>query len=112
MQENWFQKYLENEQEICFAIEETKELNRIVGSVSLYNFNGETAEIGKILIGDADAHGRGIGRLSLVMAMRIGFEMLKLKTIVSSVHRNNIPSRNIFLRAGATCGEPSFCCRW
>ena len=100
MQESWFQSYLQNEQEICFAIEETTDLNRLVGSLSLYDFNGDEAEIGKILIGDSEAHGRGIGRFSLVMAMKIGFKKLKLKRIIASVHRENVPSRSIFRQVG------------
>ena len=74
----------------------------MVGSVSLYDFNADTAEIGKILIGDPEAHGRGIGRLSLLMAMKIGFQQLDLKRIVASVHQENIPSRSNFIRIGVT----------
>jgi len=100
MQEQWFEKYLQNEQEIAFAIEETQELKRLVGSVSLYDFQGDVAEIGKIQIGDSKANGKGIGRLSLVMAMKVGFEELGLKKIVASVHRDNIASYTNFVRIG------------
>ena len=55
MQLEWFKKYLDNQDEITFAIEETKDLNRMVGSVTLYNFHGKVAEVGKIQIGDREA---------------------------------------------------------
>ena len=100
MQENWYREYLQNEDEITFAIEETKELRRMVGSVALYNVRGEIAEIGKIQIGDPQAHGRGIGRVSMVMAMQIGFRLLGLKKIVISVHRENIAAYTNDLKVG------------
>jgi len=100
MQQQWFEKYLGNENEIAFAIVETKNLNRMVGSVALYDFNGATAEIGKIQIGDPEAHGCGIGRLSLVLAMWIGFKKLGLKKIIGSVHQQNISSHTNFTRIG------------
>lgn len=90
MQNKWFEAYLENKDEIVFAIEETVDLKRIVGSVALYNFTNTTAEVGKIQIGDAEANGRGIGRKSLVMAMWIAFKKLGIEKIVGAVHQENI----------------------
>ncbi len=100
MQEAWFENYLSNPDEITFAIDETERLNRIVGSVTLYNFNGSTAEVGKIQIGDSEANGCGIGRKSLVMAMWIGFQKLGLRKIVGSVHRENIAAHVNDMRVG------------
>ena len=90
MQEKWFANYRENEDEITFAVEETELLHKMVGSVALYNFRGDTAEIGKIQIGEEKAHGLGIGKRTLEMACWIGFRTLGLKKIVSSVHRENL----------------------
>ena len=100
MQEKWFEKYLENPFEIVFAIEEICDLNRMVGSLALYDIKENVAEIGKIQIGDPEASGRGIGRKSLVMAMKIGFELLRLKKIIASVHQDNITARTNDLRIG------------
>lgn len=101
MQQQWYEKYLTNENEITFAIVETKDLNRLVGSVALYDFKGDVAEIGKIQVGDPEAGGRGIGRVSLVMAMRIGFQKMGLKKIVASVHQENTPSYKNFMKIGS-----------
>lgn len=90
MQKKWFFNYLNDNDIVTFAICETKKLGRIVGSVSIYNFRGKIAEIGKIQIGDADAHGMGIGRISLVIAMKIGFELMKLDKFDGYVHPSNI----------------------
>lgn len=100
MQRAWFQKYLTNENEMTFAIVETKDLNRMVGSVALYDFDGNIAEIGKIQIGDPEAGGRGLGRISLVMAMWIGFKKLGLNKIIGAVHQENISAHKNDMRVG------------
>ena len=100
MQANWFEVYKTNQDEITFAIDEIKDLNRMVGSVSLYNFKNGEAEIGKIQIGDEEANGRGMGRKSLVMAMWIGFKKLNLKKIVGSVHQHNIAAHKNDMKIG------------
>lgn len=100
MQNKWYEAYLQNQDEIVFAIEETSELKRMVGSVALYNFNGKTAEVGKIQIGDAEANGRGIGRKSLVMAMWIGFEKLGIEKIVGAVHQDNVAAHKNDMKIG------------
>ena len=100
MQRKWYMDYLENEDEITFAIDEISELNRMVGSVSLYNFQDDVVEIGKIQIGDEDAGGRGIGRKSLVMAMTIAFKLLGINKVVVSVHQENIAAHKNDMKIG------------
>lgn len=100
MQRKWYMDYLENEDEITFAIDEISELNRMVGSVSLYNFQDDVVEIGKIQIGDEDAGGRGIGRKSLVMAMTIAFKLLGINKVVGSVHQENIAAHKNDMKIG------------
>lgn len=100
MQKKWFESYLENKQDIVFGIYETNELNRLVGSLAIYDILDGRAEIGKIQIGDPDAHGKGIGRISLVIAMKIGFELLGLNEIYASVHQENISARSNDLKIG------------
>lgn len=96
----WFEKYLKNEDEICFAIEECQELNRLVGSLSLYNFNGDVAEFGKILIGDIEAHGRKIGYNATKAVLKIAFDVLNLKKVVLEVYENNLAAKKIYEKAG------------
>ena len=100
MQEKWFQSYLNNPNEITFAIVETEELNRIVGSVSLYDISDGKAEFGKIQIGDIQAHGKGIGRVATVMILALGFEKVGLKKITACVHQENIPAHSIYMEVG------------
>lgn len=100
MQENWFRNYLKNDREITFAIIETKALNRIVGSVSIYNIENDIAEIGRIQIGDIEAHGKGIGKKALLMALIIGFDKLHLQKIKADVHQENIAAHKNHISIG------------
>lgn len=100
MQEAWFTEYTNRDTDVVFAIEEISELNRLVGSLSLYNFTNDIAEIGKIQIGDEEAHGKGIGRISFVLAMLIGFQKFGLKEIIASVNPENIPAYKNYIRIG------------
>lgn len=100
MQENWFRNYLENPDEMVFAILETRDLNRIIGSVAVYDFQGDVAEVGKIQIGDPDAAGHGYGRIGMTMAIWIAFQKLNVKKIVASVHRDNLAAYKSDMRIG------------
>ena len=73
MQEKWYESYLKDNDTIAFAIEETEHLHRMVGSLSLYDFREEQAEIGRLQVGDMEARGHGIGGKSFVLAMMVAF---------------------------------------
>ncbi|MBR1444127.1 MAG: GNAT family N-acetyltransferase [Firmicutes bacterium] len=102
MQVQWFENYIKDDEQIIFAIDEISELNRMVGSLALYDLkpNSDTCEIGKIQIGDLEAHGKGIGRCSFVMAMKIAVEKLNIKNFVAEVHRDNIAARTNYFKIG------------
>ena len=102
MQKRWYESYLENNKELFFAIRDTNILNRTVGSLALYEWNKEdsTCEIGKIQIGDVEAHGKGIGRKTLVMAMKIAFRAIGVKKILASVHPDNVQAYHNDMKIG------------
>lgn len=100
MQRSWFEKYLLNEDEICFAIDETEVLNRIVGSLSLYEFRNSQAEFGKILIGDQEAHGKSIGVNSITALMYIAFVKLRLDKVVLHVYAENKGAVHVYEKVG------------
>ena len=102
MQRKWFESYLENEKDLVFAIQDVGELNRVVGSLSLYNWDKDqkTCEIGKIQIGDPAAHGKGIGRKTLVMAMKIAFQKLGIEKIIGAVHPDNVQAYHNDMKIG------------
>lgn len=100
MQLQWYKNYLNNPTEIVFAIEEIGKLHRMVGSVALYDIKNGQAEIGKIQIGDDEAHGKGVGRKALKLVAQIGFTELNLTKIYADVHQNNIASHKNFTNLG------------
>lgn len=100
MQQKWFDEYLEDKNQIIFSIYETEKLNRMIGSVALYNFDQNSCEVGKIQIGDPQAHGKGIGRISLVMSMMVAFRKLGYEKIVASVHQENISAHKNDMKIG------------
>lgn len=92
MQEHWFERNQADPNIISFSVEETENLNRMVGSASLYDFVGDQAEVGKTIIGDDEARGKSLGFYSELMAVYIGFEKLGLKKIVARIHEDNTAS--------------------
>ena len=100
MQKNWFENYKTDKDIIAFAIYETETLKRMVGSVSLYNFRDNVVEIGKIQVGDKDAQGKGIGRISFVMLLKLAFESFNMNKVVATVNVDNAPARKSYFRIG------------
>ena len=102
MQLNWYNDYLEDQSQIVFAIHETESINRMVGSVALYGIKMDehVCEVGKIQIGVPEAHGKGLGRVSLVAAIKIAFRCLGIEKIVASVHQQNVQAHTNDLKIG------------
>ena len=97
---SWFKRYLLNEDELYFSINEIYELNRIVGSMALYNFRGNQAEFGKILIGDPSAHGKNLGYNSIKALLEIAFKQIKLFKIILHVYKENVGAVHIYKEIG------------
>lgn len=100
MQKQWFAEIQQDPDELVFAIEETEELKRLVGSVALYHFQEETAEVGKIQIGDSQATGKGIGRTAMSLAVWLGITQLGLYSLQAYVHCENMAAYTSYMRMG------------
>lgn len=100
MQKEWFQKYLRNKDELFFAIEENQELNRMVGSLSLYEFYNDTCFFGKIIVGDESAHGKKIGLNATIAATKVALELLRQKKVYLYVYAENLAALKIYKEAG------------
>ena len=99
---NWFEQYLNDEQNITFAIVETKTLNRMVGSVSLYDFDGSISDCGKTVIGDPEASGMNLGFKGEVLALHVGFQKLGVESYITEVNKDNIKSQKMTKKLGFT----------
>lgn len=100
MQKEWFDRECKDPSSYTFAIEEIKDLNRIVGSVAIYDIKGKTAEAGKIVVGDPAAKGKKIGYYALILAMYVGYEKLGIETYLGEVHEENMSAKTNDLRMG------------
>ncbi len=100
MQKEWYLRYLDNDDEICLAIEEDKELHRVVGSLTLHDFTDESCELGHILIGDKEAHGKKVGVNASIAASQIAFKEMGLEKVYLHVFSANIAAFKVYQQAG------------
>ena len=100
MQKEWFDRYLDNQNEMFFVIEETKELKRLVGSLALYNFDKDKVEFGKFIIGDEDAHGKKIGLKAVKAILLIAFNILEMSQVYLHVYDKNVAAIRVYMKAG------------
>ncbi len=105
MQQEWFGKYLQDPDEMIFAIVETAQLKRLIGSLSLYHFHEKDCEFGKILIGDPDAHSRKAGLNATIAAVTIAFEQLKKEQVYLQVYEDNSKAVTVYNNAGFSVSD-------
>lgn len=109
MQASWFSSYITDPNQIFFEILEIVRLHRVVGSVAIYNFDGDTAEIGRIVVGDPAAHGMKAGYTGMLLAGWVGFQQLGVRRYLLDVHEQNMPARIIYQQLGfKTIGKHKF----
>lgn len=114
MQKNWFERYLANAEELQFAIC-FMDSGELIGSAALYNPDlpfdkigcedsgrdiSMRAELGKIMIGAADAHGKHAGVSSVEAMAKIAFEDIGLSELQLHVYCDNVPAVKVYLQAG------------
>ena len=108
MQLIWFREYQCKAGTYFFVVID-KDTNKVVGSVAIDMLDGHSFEVGRIVIGDSSAHGRGMGYGALLLAVAIAIKKLNAEIIRLNVHENNGPARNIYERAGfETIGRHEF----
>ncbi len=99
-EEIWYESYLKNDNEMIFAIYENQVLNKIVGSLALYDFKQDGCTLGKILIGDCNAHHKRVGLNSVMGAVQIAFNDMKYDWVDLYVYCENIRALTIYRQAG------------
>jgi len=100
MQLKWYENDLMDQNCMTFAIIETEKLYRIVGSLAIYNFKQDQVEIGKILLGDSEAHGLSVGTNAFKAAVKVAFDVLGKGKVVLHVFSDNIPAVKSYKKAG------------
>lgn len=85
---NWFNGYLNKKNDIMYIIEWNE---KPVGNISLYDINSEknTAEFGRLIIGEESVRGLGIGKKATKLLCEYGFNKLNLNNIYLEVFIDN-----------------------
>jgi RimJ/RimL family protein N-acetyltransferase len=98
----WFTAYCERDDDFVFVIEETLDLRRPVGQVSLYGIDWarHRAEYGRLMIGAPEATGRGLGREATNVLIQYATTALGMREIVLEVFADNAAALAIY----AACG--------
>ena len=105
MQLNWYRNSLLEEDSYIFAVDNTEAVDNgetrteFVGSLAIYDVNGDIAEIGKMLI-DQKSRGKKIGFTAMNLALHIGFQKLEIHRFLLEVHEDNIAAKTNYLRNG------------
>lgn len=94
--ETWL-KTLDSKTNIIY-VSPSKNKDSLIGTVSLYNIDGISAEVGRIVI-DPSCRGRGLG-LKLVQHSINCARIQKLKTLYAYILEDNTASRRLFEKAG------------
>jgi RimJ/RimL family protein N-acetyltransferase len=98
----WFQRYRNRDDDFVFIIEEAGEAPRPIGQVAIYNvdWSGGSAEFGRLMIGEADAGGRGLAREATGAAVTLAFEQLGLRELYLQVIPSNLPAIKVYEACG------------
>jgi diamine N-acetyltransferase len=98
----WFDRYQQLDDDFVFVIEETETLRRPVGQAALYRVEWTTrrAEFGRLLIGDAEASGLGLGRLATEALTRFALDTWSLHEIYLDVLETNSRAIAIYEQCG------------
>jgi RimJ/RimL family protein N-acetyltransferase len=98
-QNKWFDKYLDNQSDIMFAI--MSENGAFLGCNSIYNINPAAgrAEYGRLII-DPKYSGKGYGCLATKMAVCIARNQMGLSELQLEVYENNFSAIKSYHKAG------------
>lgn len=98
----WFQSYGVRDDDFVFVIEETRDLMRPVGQVSLYNVDwlSGRAEYGRLMMGDPAASGRGLARAATALLLGWALGPLQLREVYLEVMADNAPAIAVYRACG------------
>ena len=98
----WFQKYQQRDDDFVFLVEETDTLGKPVGQAALYrvDWQARRAEFGRLMIGDPDARGLGLGRIATAALTRFALDTWALDEVYLDVLETNTRAIAIYQQCG------------
>lgn len=102
MQNIWYQKYLDRDDDIMFKIVKEKEPEVFIGAVALYKIDkvNKISEFGRIVVDKELAPEKGVGLMATKAICRFGFECLNLNRIKCEAFKFNERIIKVYKRAG------------
>jgi diamine N-acetyltransferase len=103
----WFDGYRERDDDFVFIIEEAVPPGRPVGQISLYRIDWERrrAECGRVLIGEADANGRGLAGEATAVLIAHATRVWGIRAIEAEIFADNARSIAMFSAQGFRVDE-------
>lgn len=98
---NWYESYKIKNNDLMFIVSESNS-GALFATVSLYNidFTNLSAEFGRIMIGDDDYKGKGLGAKITSAIVNYAFEELNLKNVYLEVFSDNLSAIKTYEKAG------------
>src|SRR5262245_6545191 len=97
--EEQLHRYLDDEKSHAFNIVDT-DTNKVVGHAELVNMGGNVYKIDKLLVGDKDQRGKGIGQKVMQLLVQYAFYKLKAATVELNVFDWNTSAIRCYEKAG------------
>ncbi len=103
--QRWFEAYRDRDDDFVFIIEETQDLRKPIGQVALYRIDWDRgqAEYGRLMIGEADAAGRGLAHEATDVLLRFAITTLKMREIELEVFADNAAAIRIYTEVRLSC---------
>jgi RimJ/RimL family protein N-acetyltransferase len=97
----WFDQYRARDDDFVFIIEEM-DTRRAIGQVALYHIDwaARRAEFGRLLIGEADANGKGFARAATALLVAYALNELGLREVYLEVFTDNARAIAIYQQCG------------
>ena len=94
---SWFERSLKEPDNLMFAVDFEGVFS---GSMSLYNFTSDSVELGRILIGNPEAHGHKVAAKASEAIISVAFYKLGKESVYLHVFKNNIAAVKAYSGAG------------
>lgn len=102
---SWYASYVQKDNDFLFLIEERHCLRRPVGQIGVYNIDwtSKSATIGRLLIGDPEARGRGIAKEASRLLLYCAVDSLGLTFFSLEVLKENHKAIRLYRSLGFQC---------
>ncbi len=98
----WFDLYRTRNDDFVFVIEDVWSIYRPVGQVAVYGIDWQArrGEFGRLMIGEADARGKGFANEATRLITSMAFDMLGLNEVYLAVLNDNVSAIKTYLACG------------